>query len=88
MLYNIKLGLFFAEEQIDGCSVQIPVLTNLVLQVALVRILDPLREVAEEDERGYMRSLEHGDVLDLDVLALHCGRRERLNGGLHHVVEL
>ena len=50
----MKIFLFFAEKQVDGRSVQVPVLANLVLQVALVGVFDPLRQVAEEDERGHM----------------------------------
>ena len=67
---------------------QVPVLAYLVLQVALVGILNPLRQVAEEDERRHMGSLEHGDVLDFDVLALDSRGRVCLNGLLQHVVEL
>ena len=63
-------------------------LSNLVLQIALVGILDPLRQVAEEDERGHMGTLEHGDVLDLDVLALDRRGREGLDHLLHDIVEL
>ena len=63
-------------------------LADFVLQIALVGILDPLRQVAEEDERGHMGALEHGDVLDLDVLALDSGGREGLDGFLHDIVEL
>ena len=69
----IKKSLFLAEKQVDNGSVQVPVLANLVVEVALVRILDPLRQVAEEDEGGHMGTLEHGDVLDLDILALDSG---------------
>ena len=90
-LSSIKMNrcaLLLAEEQVDGRAVQVPVLADLVLEIALVRVLDPLRQVAEEDERGNVGALEHRDVLDLDVLALDGGRRERLDGGLHHVVEL
>ena len=67
---------------------QVPVLAYLVLQVALVGILDPLRQVTEEDERGNMGALEHGEVFNFHILALDGGGRERLDGGLQHVVEL
>ena len=88
MVGYLLFFLFLAEEEVDGRAMQVPVLTDFVLQVALVGILDPLRQVAEEDERGHMGSLEHGDVFDLDILALDCGRREGGDVGLQHVVEL
>ena len=80
--------LFLAEEQVDGRAMHVPVLADFVLQIALVGILDPLRQVAEKDKRGHMGTLEHGDVLDLDVLALDSGGRVGLNGLLQHIVEL
>ena len=67
---------------------QVPVLSNLVLDIPLVGVLDPLREVAEEDECGHVCSLQHGDVLDLDIFSLHSGGRIGLDIGLQHVVEL
>ena len=51
-------------------------LSELVLEEALVRVLDVLREIAEEGEGRELRR-ELGDVLDLHVLALP-GRRRRL----------
>ena len=80
--------LFFPEEDVDGSAKQVPVLANLVLQVALVGILDPLRQVAEEDERGHVSPLQHGDVLDLDIFSLDSRWREGLDVGLQDVVEL
>ena len=80
--------LFLAEEQVDDSSVQVPVLPDLVLEVALVGVLDPLRQVAEEDEGGHMGTLKHGDVFDFDIFALDSGRRVGLDGLLQHVVEL
>ena len=82
------IGLLLPEEEVDGRAVQVPVLAYLVLEVTLVGILDPLRQVAEEDKRGNMGALEHRYVLDLDVLALNSGRREGLDGFLHDIVEL
>ena len=88
MFYNIIiLCLLLTEEQVDCGAMQVPMLANLVLQETLVGIPDPLRQVAEEDERGHTGTLQHGDVLDLDILALDCGGREGLNVGLKHIVE-
>ena len=77
-----------AEEEIDDSAVQVPVLPDLVLKIPLVGIFDPLRQVAEEDEGGHVCTLEHGDVLDFDILALDGGRRIGLDVGLKRVVEL
>ena len=90
MFYNIFMlqASLLPEEQVDGCAMQIPVLANLVFQIAFVGILDPLRQVAEEDERGNLCSLEHGDILDFHILALDGRGRKRLDGGLQDVVQL
>ena len=80
--------LLLAEEQVDYRAVQVPVLAYLVLQVALVGVLDPLRQIAEEDECGHMGALEHRDVLDLDIFALDGRWWEGLDVGLQQVVEL
>ena len=81
-------ALFLTEEQVDGCSVQVPVLAYLVLKVALVGVSNPLRQVAEEDERGHIGALEHGDVLDFDIFPLDGRRRECRDVGLQRVVQL
>ena len=62
--------LLLAEVKVDRCATEIPFLANLVLKIALVRILNPLWQVTEEDKRWHSCLLEHGDVLNLDVLAL------------------
>ena len=82
------ISSLFPEEKVDDGAVEVPMLADLVLEVPLVGILDPLRQVAEEDKRGHMGTLEHGDVLDLDILALDSGGRECLDVGLQQVVEL
>ena len=66
--------LFLAHVYVDRGSREVPVFTNLVFEIAAVGLLDPLREIAEEYKRGYLRSLEHGDIFDLHVLALVGGR--------------
>ena len=85
---EVQPQLFLAEEQVDGCSMQVPVLAYLVFEIALVGILDPLRQVAEEDERGDIGTLEHCDVLDFDIFALDRRRREGRDVGLQRVVQL
>ena len=46
-------GLLLADKNLDGRPVEIPVLAQLILQESAVRLLNPLRQVAEEGERGY-----------------------------------
>ena len=79
---------FLSKEEVDGCSMQVPMLPDLVLEVSLVGILDPLRQVAEEDERGDIGTLEHCDVLDFDIFPLDGRRREGRDVGLQRVVQL
>ena len=67
---------------------QVPILAYLVLQETLVGIFDPLRQVAEEDKRWHMRTLEHGDIFNLHILTFYGRGRERLDEFLHHIVEL
>ena len=67
------MPLFLAEEKINYCSVKVPVLANLVLQVALVGVLDPLRQVAEEDERGHVGALSMVMYLILIYFPLTAG---------------
>ena len=61
--------------------------TDLILEEATIRLLDPLGEVREESEAGHRRGELH-DVLDLDVLALRGRRRRSLDDGEHDLVEL
>ena len=61
--------------------------TDLILEEAAIRLLDPLGEVREEGEAGHRRGELH-DVLDLDVLALGRRRRRGLDDGKHNFVEL
>lgn len=81
-------GLFLAHEYVDRSTVEIPFLPYLVLKIAAVWLLDPLRQVAEEYECRYRRAFEHGDILDFDELAFVCwGRVGRYD--LEHIcVEL
>ena len=61
--------------------------TDLILEEAAIRLLDPLGEVREEGEAGHRRGELH-DVLDLDVLALGGRRRCGFDDGKHDLVEL
>ena len=79
--------LLLANEDVDGRTGEVPVRTDLILEEATIRILDPLGEVREEGKAGY-RSGELHDVLDLDVLALRGRRRRGLDDGKHDLVEL
>lgn len=54
---------------------EIPLLANLVLKEATVRILHPLREVAEEYECRDNRILKHSHILDFHEFTLIGGRR-------------
>ena len=79
--------LLLANEDIDGRTGEVPVRTDLILEEATIRLLDPLGQVREEGEAGYRRGELH-DVLDLDVLALGRRRRRGLDDGKHDFVEL
>ena len=66
---------FIAEVEFDGRTGELPVLANLVFEIAAVGLFDPLGQVAEEDEGGHACILKHGYVLDFDVLTLVGWRR-------------
>ena len=82
-----KGGLLLANEDVDGRTGEVPVRTDLILEEATIRLLDPLGEVREEGEAGHRRGELH-NVLDLDVLALGGRRRRGLDDGEHDLVEL
>lgn len=60
---------FITHEDGYRSAEEVPVLAYLVLEEAPVWLLDPLREVAEEDKRRYDGILEHRYVFDLDEFA-------------------
>ena len=66
---------FIAEVKFDRRTGELPVLANFVFEVTTIRLFDPLRKVAEEYKRRHARILEHGDVLDFDVLTFVGWRR-------------
>ena len=80
--------LFFTHEHVDRGAVEVPCISYLVLQIAAVGFLDPLRQIAEEDEGWNRRALEHRDILDFDKFTLV--GRWRISGDRfeHHGVEL
>ena len=82
-----EVRLLLANEDVDGRTGEVPVRTDLILEEATIRLLDPLGEVREEGEAGHRRGELH-DVLDLDVLALGGRRRRGLDDGKHDLVEL
>ena len=65
-----------------------PVLAYLVLEEAAVRLLDILRQVGVEHERGYLSVGQLRAVFYLYVLALYRWRRISLDERQHHLVEL
>ena len=80
-------GLLLTNEDVDGCTGEVPVRTDLIFEEAAIGLLYPLGEVREEGEAGH-RGGELHDVLDLDVLALGSRRRRGLDDGEHDFVEL
>ena len=79
--------LFLAEINFDGNAVEIPLLTNAVFEVTLIRFAHVLRQVAEKGERGD----DSGQLchkLDADHLVAVNGRRSFLDDGKQVVVEL
>ena len=90
--YTIEIAcdmrLFLAHEHVDGSAGELPVLAYLVLEVAAVGFLYPLREVAEEDECRHLRAFEHGDIFDFHKLALVAWRGICGDVLLHYGVEL
>ena len=88
MRKNTNFFLLVAHEDIDRCACEIPVLADFVLQIAAIRLLDPLGKVAEKNECRHLRTLKHGDILDFHKFALVAWWRESCYFLLHHVVEL
>ena len=72
------------EIQLHGDAGEIPLLADLVLQEAAVRLLDILRQVDEEGELRRGRRQLHG-VFDTDVFAFGRGRRRLLDLSLIHI---
>ena len=82
-----RQALLLAYVDVNGRAREVPLLAHLVLQEAAVRLLDVLRQVGEEHERGYARVGQLRDILYLDVLALGGWWRICLDERQHLLVE-
>ena len=67
---GVALSSFFAHKHVDGGAGEVPVLAYLVLEITLVRLFHPLRQVAEEHKGGGDGILELGYVFDFDKFTL------------------
>ena len=67
--------LFFAHEYGYRCAVEVPAFTYLVLQETTVWLLDPLRQITEEDEGGDYGFFEHGHIFYFHEFSLVGGGR-------------
>ena len=79
--------LLLAEVYLDRHSREVPLLTELVLKEATIRLLDVLWEVHEE-RKLWRRRWELRHILDFDVFALCCCGRIVLDEWQEEVVEL
>ena len=79
--------LLLSHKNIDGSAAEIPALAYLVLEEALIRLLDILGQVGIEHETGHTCIGYLGTVLYLDVLALHRWRRVRFDEREHFLVQ-
>lgn len=70
LLLNFSNLLFFAHEHHHRGTAEIPVPADFVLQIAAVRLLYPLRQVAEEDESRHLGALELSHIFDFHILSL------------------
>ena len=64
--FTLHFKLFLPYKHIDGRAGQRPVLTQLILQETLIRLLHILRKVGIEHEGGNLRVRHLTDILDLD----------------------
>ena len=62
--------LLLTDVDINRCAGEVPTLTNLILEEALVGLLHILRQVGEEYERGYTCAGQLHAVFNLNVLTL------------------
>ena len=78
--------LFLSDVNLNRAAGKVEMLPQLVLEETFVRVLDVLRQVAEEGERRETgRELRH--ILDLDVFTLPCRRRAVLYFRKHRLVQ-
>ena len=102
LLFNYKL--FFPHEDVNRSTREVPLLADLILQIAAVWLLNPLWEIAEESERrdvwcgnnnfwillvgGSSGRLKLGHIFDLDELTLVVWWWISTDNLLHILVEL
>ena len=84
----MHVTLFLAHEYIYGRTAEVPLLPYLILKIASIGILDPLRKIAEEYKCGNHRLLQHCNILDFDIFSLIGRRRISTYNLLHVDIEL
>lgn len=63
------LALFVSHENVDRCTLEVPMFADLVLEIASIGVFDPLGKVAEEYERRDLCAFEHRDIFDFNIFA-------------------
>ena len=81
-------GLLLPYKHVYRAAVHGPVVADLVLKETAIRLLDILRQVGIEHERGDLCVRDLRAILDLDILALGRWWRISLDERQHHLVEL
>ena len=81
-------GLLLPYKHVYRAAVHGPVFADLVLKETAIRLLDILRQVGIEHERGDLCVRDLRAILDLDILALGRWWRISLDERQHHLVEL
>ena len=81
-------GLLLPYKHVYRAAVHGPVVADLVLKETTIRLLDILRQVGIEHERGNLCVRDLRAILDLDILALGRWWRISLDERQHHLVEL
>jgi hypothetical protein len=67
--------LFLPHKNVNRRSRHRPMLPNLVFEKSFIRLLHPLRQIAEKDKTRNSRFGQLGNVFDFDYFALVHGRR-------------
>ena len=74
-------SLLGSNEQLNGCSVEVPPFAQSVLQKAAVWLFYILGQIGEEYKGRYLSIRQLRTVFDFDVLAFGCGGRVVLYQG-------